>query len=93
MKKMTATLSLLGLGVLVTVLSFAKSSMCMSDNEQRVIEAVAQNDLATLQKLVKAGTNINSQDTRGRTALLVAVEGHHLESVKVLLEAGADVNV
>ena len=93
MKKMTATLALLGLGVLVTVLSFAKPGMFMSDNEQRLIEAVGNNDLATVQAMVKAGTNINAQDTRGRTALLAAVEGHHLESARVLLEAGADVNV
>ncbi len=93
MKKMTATLTLLGLGVLVTVFCFAKPGMFMSDNEQRLIEAVAQNDLGTVREMVKAGTNINAQDTRGRTALLAAVEGHHLESAKVLLEAGAEVNI
>ncbi|MDH5428727.1 MAG: ankyrin repeat domain-containing protein [Nitrospirota bacterium] len=93
MKKMTIILSLLVLGVLVAVLSFAKPGMFMSDQEQRLIEAVAQNDLATVRGLVKAGTNINAQDARGRTALLTAVEGHHLESAKVLLEAGADVNL
>jgi ankyrin repeat protein len=91
--KMTIMLSLLGLGILVTVLSFAKPGMFMSDDEQRLIEAVAQNDLTTVHELVKAGTNINAQDTRGRTALLAAVEGHHLESAKVLIEAGADVNL
>ena len=93
MKKMTATLTLLGLGVLVAVLSFAKPGIFMSNEEQRLIEAVAQNDLTTVRELVEAGININVQDTRGRTALLAAVEGHNLESAKVLLEAGADVNL
>lgn len=93
MKKMTITLSLLGLGVLVTVLGLAKPGMFMSNQEQGLIKAVAHNDLATVRELVKAGTNINAQDTRGRTALLAAVEGHHLESATVLLEAGADVNL
>ena len=93
MNKMTATLALLGLGVLVAVLSFAKPGMFMSDQEQRLTEAVAQNDHAVVRELVTAGTNINAQDARGRTALLVAVEGHHLESAKALLEAGADVNL
>ena len=93
MKRMTVTLSLLGLGVFVTVIGLAKPVIFMSDQEQRLIEAVAQNDLAAVRELVKAGTNINAQDARGRTALLAAVEGHHLESAKVLLEAGADVNL
>ena len=93
MQKMTATLTLLGLGVLIAVLSFAKPVIFMSDEEQRLIEAVAQNDLTTVRELVEAGINVNAQDTRGRTALLAAVEGHNLESAKVLLEAGADVNL
>ena len=93
MQKMTATLTLLGLGVLIAVLSFAKPGLFMSDEEQRLIEAVAQNDLTTVRELVEAGINVNAQDTRGRTALLAAVEGHNLESAKVLLEAGADVNL
>jgi ankyrin repeat protein len=43
--------------------------------------------------LLKEGADINAQDARGRTALLAAVEGNHLESAQVLIEAGADVNV
>ncbi|MDT7042205.1 ankyrin repeat domain-containing protein [Candidatus Nitronereus thalassa] len=85
--------SLLGLGVLVTILSFAKPTMFMNAEEQRLLEAVAQDDLATIRNLVKQGINVNAQDARGRTALLVAVEGHYFESAKVLLKAGADVNV
>jgi len=93
MKKITASVTLLGVGILIAVLSFAKPSMFMSDEEQRLIEAVAQNDLTTVRKLVDAGININVQDTRGRTALLIAVEGHNLKIAKVLLEAGANVNL
>ena len=90
---MSASVTLLGLGVLVAVLSFAKPGMFLSDEEQRLIEAVAHNDLTTVRKLVDARININVQDTRGRTALLVAVEGHNLEIARVLLGAGADVNL
>ncbi len=93
MNKMTVMLGLLGLGTLVAVLSFAKPAMFMNDEEHRLIEAVAQNDLTTVRELVKAGTNINAQDARGRTPLLAAVEGHYLESAKMLLDAGADVNL
>ncbi len=93
MKEMTIIVSLLGLGLLVTVLGFGKPGLSLSDQEQRLFEAVADNDVPTVQTLVKSGVNINAQDVRGRTALLVAVEEHHVESAKALLGAGADVNI
>ncbi len=93
MKEMTIIVSLLGVGFLVTVLAFAKPGLLLSDQEQRLFEAVAQNEVPSVRELVKRGTNINAQDARGRTPLLVAVENHHFESAKVLLEAEADVNV
>jgi uncharacterized protein len=92
-KKTAVLLTLLGLGVMVAVVVFAKPSMFISDVEQRLFKAVAKNDLTTVRESVKQEINVNAQDARGRTALLVAVEGHHLESAKVLLDAGADVNV
>ena len=93
MKEMTIIVGLLGLGFLATVLAFAKPGLPLSDQEQRLFEAVANNDVPTVQTLVRNGVKINAQDVRGRTALLVAVEGHHVESAKVLLDAGADVNI
>ena len=90
---MTATQILLGLGALVAVLVFAKPAMFMSEQEEGLIEVVAQNDFATVRELVKAGVDINVQDFRGRTALLAAVEGHHLDNAKMFLEAGAEVNL
>ena len=93
MKEVTIKVSLLGLGLLVTVLAFAKPGFSLSDQEQRLFEAVANNNVSMVQDLVKNGVKINAQDVRGRTALLVAVEQHHVESAKLLLEAGADVNI
>lgn len=93
MKEMTIIVSLLGLGFLVTVLAFGNPNRALSHQEQRLFEAVANNDVPTVQTVAKNGVNINAQDSRGRTPLLVAVERHHLDSAKVLLEAGADVNI
>lgn len=93
MKEMTIIVSLLGLGFLATVLAFGNPSLSLNHQEQRLFEAVANNDVPTVQAVVKNGVNINAQDVQGRTALLVAVEKHHVESAKVLLDAGADVNI
>ncbi|OVA04800.1 Cyclic nucleotide-binding domain [Macleaya cordata] len=42
--------------------------------------------------LIKCGSDINSIDADGQTALHVAIRKGHLEMVKVLLEGGANVN-
>jgi ankyrin repeat protein len=91
--KIDVLLMLISLGSIVGVLGLAKPVITISDQEQQLIEAVAQDDLATVRRLVKQGTNINAQDGRGRTALLAAVEANAIKSAKVLIEAGADVNV
>ncbi len=70
----------------MAVLGLAKPGMFMSDEEQRLFESVAQNNLTTVRKLVQQGININAQDARGRTALLVAVEEHHLKVPKCYLK-------
>jgi len=48
--------------------------------------------LDKLQRFVKTGTDINSEDKNGRTPLLRAVTGGHIDAVGFLIENGADVN-
>ncbi|MHC4540614.1 MAG: ankyrin repeat domain-containing protein, partial [Planctomycetota bacterium] len=48
--------------------------------------------LEKLRNFVETGTDIDSKDEKGRTPLLRAVMGKHIEAVKCLVEAGADVN-
>ena len=51
-------------------------------------------DAAAVRELVNAGAQVNTRDgtRRGATALLRAVEGGHLEAVKALAAAGADLD-
>jgi ankyrin repeat protein len=91
--KIVGWIMLVSLGGIIAILGLAKPATSISDQETQLIEAVDQDDLARVVRLVNQGTNINAQAGRGRTALLAAVEGHSLESAKVLLDAGADVNV
>lgn len=44
-----------------------------------------------IQFLVSRGANVNAQDDKGQTALMMA--GENTDAVKALIEAGADVNV
>jgi uncharacterized protein len=49
-------------------------------------------DMATLRRLLDAGTPVDARDARGRTALLAATHANHVDAARLLIERGADVN-
>eukprot|EP00930_Biecheleria_cincta_P096426 TRINITY_DN88283_c0_g1_i1.p1 TRINITY_DN88283_c0_g1~~TRINITY_DN88283_c0_g1_i1.p1 ORF type:complete len:642 (+),score=119.94 TRINITY_DN88283_c0_g1_i1:54-1979(+) len=53
-------------------------------------EAALQGNIEILERLVRAGFDINAGDTRHISPLLYAVAGGHLDAVKILLRLGAD---
>jgi ankyrin repeat protein len=57
-----------------------------------LLRAAAAGDLATVQRLVNAGTELEARDAQGRTALLLAVDGNHVGVATALLNAGASPN-
>jgi ankyrin repeat protein len=46
-----------------------------------------------VEKLLEQGANVNAKDRDGETALMWAARRGHSETVKALINAGADVNV
>ncbi len=57
------------------------------------LAAAAQTgDVATLTRLLDAGTPVDSRDTQGRTALLLATHANQVAAARVLIARGADVN-
>ncbi len=54
--------------------------------------ATAAGNLADVQRLISAGAALESRDGQGRSALLIAVDGNHIEIARALLRAGASVN-
>ena len=46
-----------------------------------------------LQEIISHGANVNAVNKRGRTALLLGCFYRHMDSVRVLLEAGADASI
>lgn len=61
-------------------------------NEQ-LLQAADSGKVNIIRKLIKEGVNINAQDTKGRTATMIATYNNDIETAKVLIEAGADVNI
>ena len=60
---------------------------------QALIQAAENGDIATMQRLLVDGANINGQDDRGRTAVMAATHGRQVEAVRTLIDAGADINI
>lgn len=57
-----------------------------------LVRAAEAGDLATVRRLLDAGTPVDSRDARRRTALLLATHGNHPAVAQLLIARGADVN-
>ncbi len=57
-----------------------------------LIAAAEAGDLATLRRLLDAGTPVDARDGRGRTALLAATHRNQVAAARLLMERAADVN-
>lgn len=60
--------------------------------EGRLRSAADRGDAGEVRTLLERGAPIDSRDGQGRTALLLATHGNHVEAARVLIDAGADVN-
>ena len=74
----------------VTGLLLLAAGRANADGE--LIAAADKGRLADVRRLLAAGADVAARDQKGRTALLAATQGNHVEVARVLIEAGADVN-
>lgn len=61
--------------------------------QMSLFEAVEKQNVNAVKKALKSEQSINTQDSKGRTALMLATYNNDVKSAKVLIEAGADVNI
>ena len=61
--------------------------------ETTLIAAAAAGDVERKGQLIRDKVPLDAQDAQGRTALLVAVDRDHVELARVVIAAGASVNV
>lgn len=57
-----------------------------------LIAAAGKGDVKEVERLIAAKADVHARDGRGRTALLAATHGNHVDVARVLIAAGADVN-
>lgn len=60
-------------------------------NEPRLVDAAGSGDAAAVQGFLSRGADVDSRDSRGRTALIVAAGAGHVYIMEKLIGAGADV--
>ncbi|MEH7390308.1 ankyrin repeat domain-containing protein [Bacillus sp. JJ1474] len=71
-----------------------KEKEIMSEGlNKELLQAAEQGKAVAISRLIKEGANINAQDSKGRTATMIATYNNDVETAKVLIKAGADVNI
>ncbi len=55
-----------------------------------LIEAAARGDVVAVQRLLARGASVRATNEQGRTPLVAAAYGNHVEAARVLVRAGAD---
>lgn len=61
--------------------------------QESLVEMVAQNDIDGVRKALGSGGNVNTQDGKGRSLLLLATIGKQVAMATLLTEKGGDVNL
>jgi uncharacterized protein len=70
----------------------AKLSSDHTTPGQDLLAPTLKGDIGAVKALLRRGTNLEVRDPQGRSPLMVATQGNHIELAKELIEAGADVN-
>ena len=58
-----------------------------------LVDAASRGDAAEVRRLLDDGADANERDASGRTAVTAAALGDHVEVARVLIAAGADVDL
>ena len=61
-----------------------------TDLTSQLFQAVEKGELVSLQNALDQKVNINAQDSKKRTALMIATYNQDVEAVKLLIDAGAE---
>lgn len=78
---------------MVLACAFGAASACAAPGEPAwLLRAAATGDTAKVAEQLKQGVQADVRDGAGNTPLLLATQGNHVDTARVLIDAGADVN-
>src|SRR6478736_1295606 len=58
-----------------------------------LVDAAARGDVERVRRLLADGVPVDARDSSGRTAVTAAALGDHVDVARVLIDAGADVDI
>lgn len=61
--------------------------------DEQLLQSVEREETDAVSNLIREGADINAQDSKQRTATMIATYNNDVATAKVLIEAGADVNI
>lgn len=62
------------------------------DKQEALCDAVKSGEIAEVRQMANTGKNLDARDSQNWTPLMVAAQAANAEAVKLLVEAGADIN-
>ena len=78
--------------VLIAVCFLVACQQQKGDNKMSLIEAVEQQNEKQVQELLAQSTEVDIQNDKGETPLLIATHQNNVAIAKALIDAGADIN-
>src|SRR5687767_6257160 len=87
-----------GLQAAVGVVLAALAVGCGGGGEPRMtaaalVETASQGEAASVRRILDAGVDVDARGPRGRTAVTAAAMAEQVDVVRLLVDAGADVNL
>jgi ankyrin repeat protein len=73
-------------------LLFVAAPTLLAGDSSGILKAIRDGNHTSVQKLLRAGSDVNSRDAGGTTALMHSVIESDVNTMKLLLDSGADVN-
>lgn len=67
-------------------------AVSVADTSPDILSAAARGDAVQVTASLSSGANVEARDRDGRTPLLLATHGNHVDVARLLIAAGADVN-
>ena len=81
-------IKLTGITLVLSMMFFAVGC----SKEDKMFKAIGKGDIATVEKLLEGGIDVNCESLNGITPLMAAINDCRLEIFELLLDYGADVN-
>jgi ankyrin repeat protein len=67
--------------------------MELNEQDKELLGAVNDNKIDDVKTLIKAGANLNIQNEKGDTILMIAIDKKNSEIAKLLIENGANLDI